>query len=421
MNAAAKFAVGAGAVIALGVAAIHLNIAPGSRDAAAQKLARAGEARDAGMKADWLNHETRGQRLVLWGEAPTPEDLEAARGAIPRANLLTGPLTVIDQSGLSSVDLPPLADPHLFVAERQNGALSLSGQAPSRQARDAIYQLAAMRFQEADISGVIEIARSTVNEDAWMSGASLSLQALARLENGAVEIENKTLRITGAAVDDTRADIVRELLRAAPAIFETDISLLARPAAEQLSRQSPTAPALKVASAPADGNGAIPDEATGQATGPETDAEEPVAEEPAATTALETAAGAADEPREQACLNALKAAIDQAAIGFSTNESDLDARSRRSLRAIASAASDCADISMTIVGHTDSRGASARNRELSLYRADAVAAFLRTIGVGETQIATRGAGESAPVASNRNEQGRAANRRIEFIIEDEAR
>jgi outer membrane protein OmpA-like peptidoglycan-associated protein len=65
---------------------------------------------------------------------------------------------------------------------------------------------------------------------------------------------------------------------------------------------------------------------------------------------------------------------------------------------------------VTITGHTDARGTSAYNRALSLRRARAVAAVLG----GATRIV--GAGESQPVASNRNAAGRARNRRVEIQL-----
>lgn len=68
-----------------------------------------------------------------------------------------------------------------------------------------------------------------------------------------------------------------------------------------------------------------------------------------------------------------------------------------------------------IVGHTDNRGTSASNEKLAERRARAVRDVLVRFGVDPTRIATRGAGETRPVATNDTLEGRAMNRRVEII------
>ncbi len=74
-----------------------------------------------------------------------------------------------------------------------------------------------------------------------------------------------------------------------------------------------------------------------------------------------------------------------------------------------------------IIGHTDSRGSEESNYELSRRRAQAVADILVENGVSAARIATRGEGESRPIASNDTPEGRAKNRRVEIdIVPDES-
>jgi OOP family OmpA-OmpF porin len=70
--------------------------------------------------------------------------------------------------------------------------------------------------------------------------------------------------------------------------------------------------------------------------------------------------------------------------------------------------------SLTIVGHTDSKGAEGYNMELSLRRAKAVADYLASKGVSRAAMTIQGKGESQPVADNATEAGRAKNRRVEI-------
>lgn len=70
-----------------------------------------------------------------------------------------------------------------------------------------------------------------------------------------------------------------------------------------------------------------------------------------------------------------------------------------------------------IEGHTDSRGTTAYNANLSERRADAVARVLRSRGVRESQMVIQGRGEAEPVASNGVTSGRAQNRRVELHVD----
>jgi|TARA_R110000765_G_scaffold350811_1_gene440818 outer membrane protein OmpA-like peptidoglycan-associated protein len=69
-----------------------------------------------------------------------------------------------------------------------------------------------------------------------------------------------------------------------------------------------------------------------------------------------------------------------------------------------------------VLGHTDSTGSDAYNQALSERRAESVANFLANSGVQRARLATKGYGESQPIASNSTEEGRAANRRVEIKI-----
>jgi outer membrane protein OmpA-like peptidoglycan-associated protein len=77
---------------------------------------------------------------------------------------------------------------------------------------------------------------------------------------------------------------------------------------------------------------------------------------------------------------------------------------------------DAPDIRLAVHGHTDSRGSAAYNRELSRQRAAAVLKYLTDKGVAVGRVEAQGFGPDKPIASNDTDQGRAANRRVEFKI-----
>lgn len=66
-------------------------------------------------------------------------------------------------------------------------------------------------------------------------------------------------------------------------------------------------------------------------------------------------------------------------------------------------------------GHTDSEGDEARNQVLSQERAQAVVSALAQRGIDTDRLTAVGFGESNPIAPNVTAEGRATNRRIEFV------
>jgi len=74
------------------------------------------------------------------------------------------------------------------------------------------------------------------------------------------------------------------------------------------------------------------------------------------------------------------------------------------------------DIKVLIQGHTDSQGDETKNMALSQSRADAVKEYLVSKGIDAARLLTNGLGESSPIADNKTAEGRAMNRRVEFII-----
>ncbi|WP_347258872.1 OmpA family protein [Methylocaldum sp.] len=77
---------------------------------------------------------------------------------------------------------------------------------------------------------------------------------------------------------------------------------------------------------------------------------------------------------------------------------------------------DMPDTSLVILGHTDSIGTDEYNYNLSISRAAAVMRELARRGVNLEQMATVGIGETQPIATNGTDQGRALNRRVEFML-----
>ena len=103
-------------------------------------------------------------------------------------------------------------------------------------------------------------------------------------------------------------------------------------------------------------------------------------------------------------------------ITFAFNDASLQSQFYPVLDDVARTLTEYNQTVVEVAGHTDSVGSDAYNQELSVRRANSVAAYLQSRGVMQQRLITVGAGESRPVASNDTETGRAQNRRVEITL-----
>ncbi len=108
--------------------------------------------------------------------------------------------------------------------------------------------------------------------------------------------------------------------------------------------------------------------------------------------------------------------VEVAGIFFDTAKSDVKPESAPALKEIVKLLQASPAMRLWVVGHTDSVGSAESNVALSNARAAAVIrALTEQMGVDPKRLASHGAGPFAPVASNKSEEGRAKNRRVELV------
>ena len=102
-------------------------------------------------------------------------------------------------------------------------------------------------------------------------------------------------------------------------------------------------------------------------------------------------------------------------INFDIDKATIKPESMGTLNQIVGILKNNPDIKFEIQGHTDNSGAAAHNLALSQQRADAVKLQLVSMGVDEGRLSTKGLGDTKPIADNSTPEGKANNRRVEFI------
>lgn len=121
-------------------------------------------------------------------------------------------------------------------------------------------------------------------------------------------------------------------------------------------------------------------------------------------------------PTPQECADEVHAVLAKRKIIFPPGSAEIDGATAGIMDALAEILGDCPAIRMEIAGHTDSQGSEGGNQALSQARAEAVVLALQGRGVDVSGLTAKGYGEADPIADNGTEEGREANRRIEFTL-----
>ncbi len=127
-----------------------------------------------------------------------------------------------------------------------------------------------------------------------------------------------------------------------------------------------------------------------------------------------------DVVENAAALSASIASTGKAAvygIYFDTGKSVVKPESNATIEEITKLLKQNASLALYVVGHTDNAGALEYNLKLSTDRAEAVTKALVAKGIQVSRLKGSGVGPYCPVASNRTEEGKAKNRRVELVAQ----
>lgn len=104
------------------------------------------------------------------------------------------------------------------------------------------------------------------------------------------------------------------------------------------------------------------------------------------------------------------------AVLFGFDQANLTAASQATLNDLITILNKYPDTDVEIQGHTDNTGTEKYNQSLSERRASVVSNYLSDHGIGLQRLSTVGYGLRNPKYSNDTPEGRAKNRRVEFLI-----
>ena len=102
-------------------------------------------------------------------------------------------------------------------------------------------------------------------------------------------------------------------------------------------------------------------------------------------------------------------------ITFDVGKSTIKPESMAEINRIAQLMKDNPDIKFSVEGHTDNTGSAASNQTLSDARSKAVVDKLVEAGISKDRFKSAGKGQTSPIADNSTDEGRAKNRRVEFV------
>jgi len=102
-------------------------------------------------------------------------------------------------------------------------------------------------------------------------------------------------------------------------------------------------------------------------------------------------------------------------ITFDVGKSNIKPESMGEINRIVTLMKENPNLKFSVEGHTDSTGGAASNQTLSEARSQAVVDKLISMGIAADRLKAAGKGQTAPIADNSTDEGRAKNRRVEFV------
>jgi outer membrane protein OmpA-like peptidoglycan-associated protein len=392
--------------------------------------------------------QIRDKMATLTGTADTSVRAEEVKAAIGRGALAsyraTGDIRHREP-------LIKTISPYETAVQAEGEAVVLTGYVPDEKARGVLLATAQQRFAGRRVRDELQLGAG--QPPGWEQCVEAGLEALQRLGNGRAAITGRRLLVSGNTDAEPLAQSLPADVRGrAGSSCDTDVrvtlDLTAIQAKEETRRRTEQEDAQRKSDldrtrqetqARADAERRQAEEAqrakaeadrrqADQGASQRAEEERRRAEQAARLKAEEdrrrTEADKARTPAEQkarqqvvdACQAAMSKVAHEGVINFKRASYDLDPTSFATLNLLAEAANRCSTVVVEIEGHTDAEGTVERNQLLSDRRANSVRDYLVRAGVDPRRLVAIGYGQQKNIAPNTTAEGRAKNRRIEFVV-----
>jgi OOP family OmpA-OmpF porin len=247
------------------------------------------------------------------------------------------------------------APPYIFQANKDPVAvtLTLTGYVPDNTAHAALATTAGRKFFNEKV--VDNLKASVGAAPGFANAVTRALGALSRLSTGSLVVSDREVRLSGDALYDAAAGQIRAALpRELPQGWTAKIEISVKPAA-----------------APVDAT---------------------------------------------VCQQLFSELLGKGRIRFEASRATIDPDSAGLLDRLVEIAQRCPNAGVEIAGHTDADGEDGSNQALSEKRAQAVADYLVKAGLPADRFKAVGHGSTQPLATNDTNEGKAQNRRIDFMV-----
>jgi OOP family OmpA-OmpF porin len=247
------------------------------------------------------------------------------------------------------------APPYIFQAYKDPVAatLTLTGYVPDNDVHATIATAASRKFFGEK---VVDNLKASIGAPASFNGAVIAaLGALSRLSTGTLVVSDREVKLSGDALHEgAAADIRAGLGKDFPKSWQYKPEITVKPAA-----------------GPVDGT---------------------------------------------VCQQLFSELLTKGKIRFEPKRANIDPDSAALLDRLIETALRCPTANIEVAGHTDADGEDAFNQALSEKRAQAVIDYLVKAGLPADRFTAVGYGSTQPVAGNDTDEGKAQNRRIEFLV-----
>jgi OmpA-OmpF porin, OOP family len=249
------------------------------------------------------------------------------------------------------------APPYIFQANKDPVAVAVtvSGYVPDNNVHTALIAATGRKFFDETV--IDQLKASVGAPSGFANAATVALGALSRLSTGSLVMADREVRLSGDAFYGIAADQIRaSLATGLPQGWKATADISVRPPASMVDAS--------------------------------------------------------------VCQQLFADLFRKGSIRFETGRATIDPDSQGLLDRLVEIALRCPAPPIEIAGHTDSAGDDAANRQLSEKRAQAVVDYLVKAGLPLGRLSAVGYGSTKPIASNDTDEGRAQNRRIEFVVKE---